>query len=205
MTVKNNHRGMTLIELLIASFIIAMLGLGILSFQILLGKNQNIAVNSYLDVEESNKIVSDFVKEIRVAQYSENGSYPLESVTDNQIIFYSDINFDGTIDRVRYTLTGSTFYKGVIKPSGQPATYPSSSEIVTTLSDKIKNGSTPAFYYFNGDWPIDVTNNPLALSSRISQTRTVKIYLIINASSINAREDYQLESSSEIRILKDNI
>lgn len=198
-------KGFTLIEVLITSFIVAVLGIGILSLQILLGQSQNIAFNNFMNIEDSNKIIADFTKEIRLAGFSENGGYPLERVNNNEIIFYSDINSDQVIERIRYTFTGTTLQKGIIQPVGQPATYPTASERVKTLSTRIRNGSTPLFYYYNGDWPVNTQDNPLGQSSRLADTRTIRMYLIINAAEAAGADNFILEGTANIRILKDNI
>ena len=44
------------------------------------------------------------VKEIREARTSDDGSYPIEKARDKEFIFYSDIDKDGEVERVRYFL-----------------------------------------------------------------------------------------------------
>lgn len=196
--------GFTLVELLVVPVIITILGGAVLGLQYLVNQSQISAWKSYLGVEDANLIVSSLNRELRNARAGNDGSYALDTTDDQQIIFYSDYDFDGITERIRYTLTGTQLVKGIIEPTTPPITYPSNTEIIKTLSPYVRNGSNPIFYYYNGDWPQDTTNNPLALADRISDTRLIRISLTTNTNPQEPRTNYSLESYVQIRILKDN-
>ena len=118
---------------------------------------------------------------------------------------YSDIDYDNQTEKVRYTLSGNQLIKGVTKPTAHPISYPSDEEEVKVLAEQIRNDSTPAFYYYNDDWPQDTDNNPLAPSARLSNTKTVRVYLKVNTKEDDPDSDYVLESYVSIRMLKDNL
>lgn len=200
-----NIKGFTLIEILIAVAIAGFLGAGVLGLQYILGQNQLVAWRNYLNVEEANTNVTALVREIRTAQVGENGTYPLEEALDQQITFYSDIDFDGVSERVRYFLNGSQFSKGVIDPVGQPATYPAANEKVKVVSENVRNGVTPIFYYYNGDWPADTVNNPLTVPPELSDAKLMRIYLRLNTLDGVPEKDFILESYTQIRMLKENL
>lgn len=202
---QKNVNGITLIEVLVTVTIMTFIGLGLVALQFILNQNKILAINTYKSVDEANNITSNFIKEIRAARSGDNGAYVFENTDDTQIIFYSDIDFDNQTERVRYTFNGTTLTKGVTKPTGYPIQYPSSDEKLTVLSENIRNGSTPMFYYYNEDWPNDQTHNPLIASSRLSDTRIVKIYLRVNNNSAAVDKDYILESFAQIRMLKNNL
>jgi prepilin-type N-terminal cleavage/methylation domain-containing protein len=208
-TKKSMHfafqKGTSLIEILIAMAIISVLGLGIISLQYIINKNQLLVINSYKSVDEANVSVSHFAREVRTARNSDNGAYVLERVNDQEIVFYSDIDYDGQTEKVRYNLSGNDLIKGVIKPVGYPVQYPAEDEVLTTLTSNVRNGTDPVFYYYNSGWPEDAVNNPLSQNLRLSDTRTVKIYLIVNTQRNDPQADYTLESSAQIRMLKDNL
>ena len=73
------------------------------------------------------------------------------------------------------------------------------------LTEYVVNGDVPIFYYYNGDYPADQTNNPLAPDLRLSQTRFVRIVVTVNADPDNPQGTYQLESFAQIRNLKTNL
>ena len=199
------EKGMTLIEVLVAMVITSVLGLGIVSLEYVLGKNQLLIINSYKSVDDANSSITSFVREIRAARDSDNGAYLLEKVDDQEIIFYSDIDYDNSVEKVHYSLSGTNLIKGIIEPFGYPVQYPEDQEILTTLTTNVRNELTPVFYYYNSGWPQDSLNNPLTQNLRLSDTRIVKIYLVINTQTNDPKANYTLESFSQIRMLKDNL
>jgi prepilin-type N-terminal cleavage/methylation domain-containing protein len=202
-TMKNRSKsqGFTLIEVLVASAILVLLAAGFLGLQYIMSQNQVSAWNNYLAIEQANTAVSQLEKELRNAQQSEAGAYPLETPNDQEIVFFSDVDYDGESEKVRYTLNGTTLEKGVIDPVGEPATYPLANERVKTITDIVQNGADPVFYYYNKDWPTDIINNPLPASDRISDTTQVKIILVTNPKPANTEFDYTLETDVKIRML----
>ena len=196
-----SSQGFTLIEILISSAILVMLAAGFLGMQYILSKNQVTAWNNYLSIESSNTAMSVLIKELRNATNSDNGSYPLESLLDQEIIFYSDTDYDGKVERVRYTINGTQLLKGVIEPVGDPAVYDTAQERETVVSDILRNNTDPIFYYYNSDWPSDTTNNPLALSERIANTKFIKIFIKTSPRADTTDFDYIIESDVKIRML----
>ena len=203
--ISKRTKGMTLIEILISITILGMLGAAVLTLQYILGKNQTLVIKNYLTIDQANSYVAEFVREIRGAKSGDNAAYALEVVNDFEIIFYSDIDYDGATEKVRYTYEENLLTKGVIKPTGYPATYPADQEDEKTLSDNIRNAATPVFYYYNENWPEDQENNPLIQSQRLSETKTVKILLRLNQKANDPEHDFVLESHTQIRMLKENL
>lgn len=193
--------GFTLIEVLISAALLVILASGFIGLQYIMSQNQVTAWKSYLSIEAANTAISSFSKEARDMRPSETGAYPLQTAGDKEIIFYSDIDHDGTIERVRYTLSGNTFQKGVIKPISNPVSYPPASEKVKVLTDIVRNGTNPVFYYYNLDWPTDTTNNPIPQADRISDTRLIKIKLMTNPKANDSENDYILETDLKLRML----
>lgn len=200
-----NKKGFTIIEILITLAIVGILGAGVLGLQYILGQNQLIVWRNYLNVNAANRNVTSIVREIRTAQISESGSYPLELAQDAQVVFYTDIDFDGVVERVRYFLAGSNFSRGIIEPTGQPATYPSGDEKVKVLTENVRNGATPVFYYYNGGWPEDTVNNPLTTPSSPSEVKLIRVYLRLNTEENEPDKDFILESFTQLRMLKENL
>lgn len=193
--------GFTLIEILVSSAILVILAAGFVGLQYIISQNQVTAWKNYVNVEDANLVLSGMARELKDARQSDAGTYALQTANDQEIIFYSDIDYDGNVERVRYTLGGNQLTKGIIEPTGIPVTYPSGSEIVKVVSEIIRNGADPIFYYYNSDWPQDTTNNPLPLANRISDTRQVKIILRTNTKAADFDQDYILESSVRLRML----
>ena len=141
--------------------------------------------------------------EIRSASPSQAGAYPIDAATTSSFAFYSDINKDGSTEHIRYFLASSTIYKGVISATGTPATYPTSTEIVTDIIDNvIISTSTPLFRYY--DESATTTQNPLSSPVTVSNIRLVEISFL---SDINPQQTPKPESFStliDIRNLRSN-
>lgn len=151
------------------------------------------------------KGIDTMEKELREASYADNGDYPLASSTSQSIIFYSDIDTDEMSERVRYFLEGTELKKGVINPTGNPAQYLSGSEVVTTISQYIRNGTDPIFYYYNGDYPADTVNNPLPNPVNVNRVKLIRMILNVNIDPIKAPGDFNLEIFVQPRNLKNNL
>ncbi len=202
---KNNQFGFTLVEVLTVTIIIAALGLVIFSLQSTVKNTQFNIWSNYLSVEDSNNIIQTLARELRTAKSADNGAYLLEAAEDQMIIFYSDIDFDGQAEKVRYQLSGNVLTKGITKPSGSPISYLPENEKNKILSTLVQNGQNPVFYYYNGDWPEDQDNNPLTLNSRIAETRLIKISLSFNTQENKLNKNFDIQAFAQLRMLKDNL
>jgi len=202
---RNNNQGFTVIEVLIGFVIIVGLGMIIVGLNLIFAQNQMLVWQNYVNVEQTNSNVQTLVRELRTARTGDDGAYILEKAGDQEIIFYSDIDFDKKSERVHYWLNGSSLYKGVTKSIGYPAVYQQTGEKVVLLTDFARNGTNPIFYYYNGDWPADTQNNPLVYAVRISATKLIRIYLRLNSQANQTDRDFILESFTQIRMIKKNL
>lgn len=199
------NKGYTFIEVLIVLVLMGILGSALVGLQYILSQNQIVAWRNYLSVEGANSSITTLVREIRTARDGDNGAYSLELAEDNQIAFYSDYDFDGKTERLRYFLAGPQFSKGVTEPTGYPITYPSDQEKVKVITNLVRNQENPVFYYYNGDWPTDTENNPLLTPASLSDIKLIRLYLRLNTTPNEPEKDYVLESFSQVRMLKENL
>src|ERR1700754_5186529 len=99
--------GFTLLEILVASAIIA----GIMLFVAYFGNDlvkSNIRVNTtLLTQQEMQQAIQLMIPEIVSVSQSNSGNYPIEAAATTSLTLYSDIDRDGKFDRVRYYLEGS--------------------------------------------------------------------------------------------------
>jgi len=168
------NRGFSLIEVLIVVVIAATLVLVVGNF----GTNVS-SLNGLINVElESKSDVAQQVQimasEIRSAEPSAAGAYPVDSASTSSFAFYSDINQDGIAEHVRYFLASSTIYRGVIAPTGTPATYPAANEVVTDVVDHVAlASSTPLFSYYGSSYA--GTGSPLASPVAVASVRVIAV------------------------------
>jgi hypothetical protein len=147
------------------------------------------------------KGVDVMIRDIREAAYSDEGTFPVVSIDTHEFVFYSDVDRDEYIERIRYFATGTTLQKGTIEPSGTPLTYTLSNEVVTVVAEDIRNieqsVSTFRYYTENG--------TEIATSSNVIDVRFVSVNLVVNINPLRLPEEFTLRSSATLRNLKDNL
>lgn len=144
---------------------------------------------------------------IRGSRQSDNGSYPVVSASDNDLVIYSDYDKDNVTERLHLYKSGTNILMGVRDPSGtMPKTYASGdAETITLASSIINDSSNPIFQYFDENYPIDITNNPIVTPASVSRIKLVRVYLQINIDPNNAPDNVEMESFIDIRNLNDRI
>lgn len=97
-------RGFTLIETLVAIAIFALALGAIFGSVVILYRTYGYTWQQSVAIDEARKGIETMAKEIREARMGDDGSYPIEKAEDKEFIFYSDIDEDGKVERVRYFL-----------------------------------------------------------------------------------------------------
>jgi len=145
-------------------FVVAMgIGAGII-FMVGALSGQFSGIANFVNLKLQSRQGSDHVfetmaREIRSMGPSSLGAYPIEAASSTSFIFFSDIDGDGLMERVRYFRATTTLEKGVIKPSGNPLVYATSTETTrVVVSDLI--GSGGVFEYFDSAYT--GTQSPMA-------------------------------------------
>ena len=202
---KNNlKKGFTLVEVLISVIIITLLTVVITTFQkdiFSLNYILQNSLNAQLDARHLTKVM---VSELRKANQSAMGAYPIELASSTAITFYSDINNDNIVDKVRYYFSGTSIKKGVIVPTGSPLTYNINNETTTTLINFAVSSSTlPFFQYFPSSYT--GTSSPLVQPVDVSLVRLVRINIIIDSNPTSSPAPLIVTSSVSLRNLKDNL
>ena len=203
---KSLSNGFTLIETLIAISVFA-LAIGVISGLIVMGyKVQGYSWQQSQAINEARKGVETMVKEIREAGTAEGGAYTIDTAEDFQFIFYSDVDKDDRIEKVRYYIEGdpesdigARFMKSTIEPQGFPVTYPDGSEVSVVVSNYVRN-SPPVFKYYQDDG-----TELIEMPARKKDTKVMKVYLVINVNLHRSPQDFELKSSVQIRNLKTNL
>ncbi len=192
--------GFTLIEtvavIAITALVFAAVSWAIVSFY----RANGYIIHQAYAVDSARKGIEVMTREIREAAYSDTGAYPIVSAGDTEFIFYSDINRDSSIERVRYFLDGSNFKRGVIEASGEPLVYNPANESVSILSEYVRNTpSQPVFTFY------DSSGKEIANPINVADITLVGTRLVVNAVEGRAPEEFTLRSTAQIRNLKTNL
>ena len=202
-TQQKNVRGFSLAEVLVSTAIFVVVGLAIANF----GQNifsLNTSLQNNLSAQLDGRLVlKKIIAELRSASPSNLGGYPIESAGTSSLVFYSNVDSDSYKERIRYYLVGTVLYRGQIKPSGSPLTYPSGSEKISTVVRDVRNTtSTPIFDYFNGNYA--GTTSPLSMPVTPSDVRLIKVTVTIDADPNRSPNPIIISSQGMLRNLKDN-
>lgn len=200
-TNSKDVRGITMVEVLVALGIFTFLTTAIVSLFLTSWRYNRIVFEQLKTQNEGRKVTQDFVNELRIASLSSIGAYPIEAASSTAITFYTNLDTDILMERVRYFFSGRTLRKGVIKPSGNPLVYNSGSEVFTDVAHDVVTATTK-FYYYNGSY----SGSQAALPSPINITsiRMVGIALTLEADPNASPVPFSIESKVMLRNLKDN-
>lgn len=197
--------GFTLLEVMVAVSIFVVIILIWNKFIIQSWRSISFGQEQLESIHQAQKGLEIMTQELREAITAENGAYALEKASDQEVIFYSDIDQDASTERVRYFLNGTSLIKGVIEPSGDPLEYLPENEIETIAAQFINNGTIPIFTYFNENYPSDTENNPLPSPTRLIETKLMHILLLVNVNPQKAPQNFAVESDVQLRNLKTNL
>lgn len=200
------RKGFSILEVIIVMAIAVVILFSLSSFR----TNFNVIdtllsqeLQSRQDLDDSMQIMTT---EIRSAAPSSLGAYPIDAAATSSLAFYSDMYRNGTFERVRYFLSSSTLYKGVIVPGGNPLVYATSSELVSAVATSITvTTSTPLFTYYDANYTgTSSSSAPMSYPVNIQSVRLVQVqfYAAIQGSSSTVPQLFS--SMISIRNLRSN-
>lgn len=201
---RKKFSGATVLEVVVAVGIFSMVVFSMTAILFSSFKMRDVIWEQLSTQNEGRRIVQDFVNELRSANYSSIGAYPLESASTSSIVFYSNIDTDSWRERVRYFLSGTTLSKGITKPTSTPLRYATTTdEVITEIVHDIANGtSTPVFYYYGQDYA--GTSTPMTYPVDVSDVRVVGIKLTLEENPRLSPAPFTIETKASIRNLKSN-
>ena len=97
-------KSFTLIETIVTIFIFTLAMGAMTGFIVMAYRTQSYTWQQSIAIDEARRGIETMVKEIREAREGDDGSYPIELAGDKEFVFYSDIDEDGKVERVRYFL-----------------------------------------------------------------------------------------------------
>ena len=201
---KSQYKGFTLIETLVAVGISVLVFMAMSTFFRDTLLTNSMSSGLFSTAQDSRSIIRTMVAELRSASTGSDGSYPILTAATNTIVFFSDINGDGSKERVRYFISTTTLQKGVTTPKGSPLSYNGSTEVITTLAYNVRNNSSsPIFSYYDGTYT--GTSSPLTQPVNVSAVRLVQISLILDQDPNRSPTPRTYTTTVTLRNLKDNL
>ncbi|MBI2990026.1 MAG: type II secretion system protein [Candidatus Magasanikbacteria bacterium] len=201
---NKKNLGFSAIELIVSIGIFSLISAAA-TWLVIRGLRDNSVIWEQLAAQSDGRnILRQTSDDMRRAQNSSIGSYPIVLADDNEFIFYANVDKDALIERVRFWLQDSTLKKGVIKPSGSPLGYDLDSESSTEVAHEVVNQAEnkPVFMYF--DETYSGSEDPLETPAVPIQVRMVKIQLELEKNPAKSPAPFHVESTVQIRNLKSN-
>lgn len=154
---------------------------------------------------EASKAVQTFVDELRTANYSSIGGYPLTFATGTEIIFYSNIDTDVLVERVRYFIEGNILKKGVTKPAGDILySYNTSTEQIIELAHNLKTPVGTVFTYYGESYNGASNTSSMPYPIVLPDVRIIQMRLLLKQNSAINAITFEVQTKVQLRNLKTN-
>ncbi len=191
------HRAFSLAETLVVMAILSVVGLTLSSMIIYFYRSNAFLLEQTSAIDSAQRGLSHAFESMREASYGEDGSYPLIAAATSTVTFYSDIDVDATVERVRLYVQNGSLYQGITNSAGNPPTYAGQTEAVSTIATYVKNAtSTPVFRYFDTD------GTELTGTISVGRISSVRIRLDVDLNPQRAPNILTLEESATLRNLR---
>lgn len=190
----SNQSGFTLIETIIS---VALTVVVMLALAALIGffyKTNAYTLEQTQAVNSARTSLAHSMVDIRQASYGADGSYPILAAATSTITFYTDVDGNGAVDKIRYYLANTKLYRGTTVPTGNPPSYAGQPEQTTLFVDNIRNStSTPLFAYF------DAAGAALIAPVNVASIASVQITVYTDVNPTRAPAVYMLSGSATLR------
>lgn len=176
---------------------IAAIGVGLLARDVF---SLRSSLSGMLSTQASaSRILRPFAGDVRSAQASETGAFPVGQAATSSLVVYSDTDHDGLVERVHYFVDGGAFRRAVSEPSGSPATYGPAA--TSTLVEGVVASSTVFLYYPHG-YDGTASTSPLAFPVSPVDVRAVRIWLEVDSDPARAPGPVPMTTAATIRNLR---
>lgn len=194
---------MTMLEVAVVLGILGIISVGA-STLLMRGIRSNDVIWEQLTTQsEGRSVLHHIINDVRKAEESSVGSFPIVTATDNELTVYSNIDSDSLRERVRYWLDGTTLKRGIIKPAGNPLSY-TQTEDVDTIAHNVVNidQGIPLFTYFDESYT--GTQDALETPVTLTDVHVIQIQLELEKDADKTPVPLHLESMFHLRNLKTN-
>ena len=194
----HSQKGLTLLEAVIFLGILILIISAVVATLRYVYRGQRFVFEQADATRSARSGIEQTVRHLREASYADNGAYPIVAMDNTSVTFYSDYDNDGRIERIRYFLDNTYFKRGIIESAGDPPTYNSGSEVVTVISENVRNTAvgTQLFTYYDRSGAI------MSDYSDLDALAFVVVRLVVNLHPERAPDDFELRSSASLRNIR---
>lgn len=192
------QRGLTLVETIVVVSIFAVLSIAVMESVASFYRYNAYTIAQSYQVQHARRGIELMVRDLREMTYADDGTFPLASMEEHRIAFYSDIDRDDSVEYVEYELASTTLEKRVYNATGTPPVYdtgaPDETIIVSAYVQNQGQG-TPTFTYYEG------SGLPASATSTVTDIAYVEAQIIVNIDPIRDPGEFMLRGSAALRNL----
>ena len=194
---RSGTRGFTLAETITVVAIVGLVGVALTTLIAYFYRTNAYVFQQTSAVDSAQRGLQYAFKNLREASYGDDGSYPLQSAATSSIVFFSDVDNDGPVERVRIYVLNGTLYRVVTNSAGSPPSYTGQAAATTTIATSVTNAtSTPIFKYY------DANGAQLTAPADTSKVASVQTELQVDLNPTRAPDIFVLRASTTLRNLR---
>ncbi|GIW68220.1 MAG: hypothetical protein KatS3mg099_168 [Candidatus Parcubacteria bacterium] len=183
----------SLIEALVIIALVGLVAAAMSNIVLAISRTHRYAFEQASAVNEGRRAIARMGDLVRTATYGEDGSYPLAEVATSSLTLYADEDRDGTVEKVRFWLSGDDLYETVASAQGAPPAYGSGTTHVLASYLRNAEDNLPVFVAY------DAQGAQLPMPAPVLQVRTVHIQLIVNVARERAPGDFTITTTANLR------
>lgn len=190
-------RGFTLVEVLVLITVTGILGITLNTLIVNFYRANSFLLQQTSAIDSARKGLRLSFQNLRQATYGEDGSYPIQSAATSSITFYSDVDNDGSVEKIQLYLSNLSFYRSVTEATGTPLAY-TATPATTTIAAYVRNAtSSPIFRYYDVDG-IEISSSTIPIGAIASISTSLQIDL----NPARAPDILTLEETATLRNLR---
>jgi len=196
---KNTPSGFTFIEMVVTIAIFSIIMISIADSVRFFYRANTSSIEQSYQIDSARRGVEFLVRDLREASYGDDGSYPISNIGSTTITFFSNIDSDPSVEKIRYELNDVMLTRNTLDATGSPAVY-TGAGATSTVSEYVRNSEegTPLFRYYDSAG-VEITDY-----TEVDEVRSVVVNLVVNIRPIRAPEEFTLRSSANLRNLRND-
>ncbi|NTV22736.1 MAG: hypothetical protein HGB03_04250 [Candidatus Yonathbacteria bacterium] len=196
----HHSRGLSIVETIVTVAAATVVLIGLISFVLSLYRTNIYAVEQSFAINSARRGIERMVRDMREATYSDEGAFPIIFASPYEFYFYSDVDRDDNVERVRFYIENGLLKRAQTKAVGIPPTYPGNADTTSLVSDHVRNvvNTIPMFRYY------DTAGNEVSNLSHVTDIAFVVVHMIVDINPYRLPNDFVLQSSASLRNLSEN-
>jgi len=200
---KNLQIGMTLTETVIIVSIYSVLLLTISTSIVNLYKINGYNIAQSYEIDHARRGLQSWLADTKEMTYADDGTFPIARMEPHRIGFYSDTDFDYSVEYMEFILASTTLYKYTYEATGVPPVYnlttPSQTEVLSEYVQNINQSLSTFTYYDNAGVELSTT------TAMLTDVRYIEARIVVNIDPLRSPGEFLLRSGVTPRNLKDNL